>query len=153
MGLPTRWKLIGGGAALAGLTVGGVAGASGLAFGLNDQRPPIELSERAALRSTQQVSATTLSTNFFAADDAGFEDLSPESADSPNESVEDSADSPFDSPDDAGFVDLSPESVDSPNESAEDSPAWVPAETAEAPAAPVADSPVSADSPDSIDSD
>jgi len=128
MELTPRWKLVAGGAALLGSTVGVVAGATGGTFGLNDQRPVIEL-----------------------ADSASFDDVaddgSPESADSPNESVEESADSPFDSPDDPDYVDASPESADSPNDSAQDSPAPAPAPADDSPA-----SPVSADSPDSGDS-
>ncbi|MGI8652085.1 MAG: hypothetical protein ACR2I7_04735 [Geodermatophilaceae bacterium] len=56
-----------------------------------------------------------------------FEDTSPESAHSPNQSIAESADSPFDSPDDPGYVDPSPESADSPNQSANDSPPPAPA--------------------------
>jgi hypothetical protein len=125
----TRWKLIAGGAAIVGATVGGLAAA-----GADDG---IELNDRP---EATQLTDTTIPTDDFLL----FDD-SPESPDSPNESVEESADSPFDSPDDEGFVDPSPESADSPNESAQDSPA-------PAPAPPAADSPGSPESPDSADS-
>lgn len=122
-----RWKLIAGGAALIGVTVGGVAAAnSDDGFELNDQRG-IELTD------------TRVSDTGF--DPIGVE--SPESPDSPNESPAESPDSPFDSPDDEGFNEASPESPDSPDESPDDSPA---------PATGGDDSPASPNSPDSPDS-
>jgi hypothetical protein len=79
------------------MAVGGVTVASfGNGFDLNDRREAITLADDSP------------------APDAALDDGSPESADSPNESVEDSVDSPSDSPDDAGWVDPSPESADSP---------------------------------------
>ena len=96
-----KWKVITIGAAITGIGFTGVAVA--------DSSSPI-----ADGSQIQQITVDA------------FEDLSPESADSPNESVAESADSPFDSPDDPGFVDPSPESADSPNESANDSPAPAP---------------------------
>ena len=129
---PNRWKLIAGGAALIGVTVGGVAAA--------DSDDGIELNDRRVIELTED--------NGVADTDFGqvvVADASPESPDSPNESPEDSPDSPFDSPDDELFVDPSPESPDSPNESPDDSPAPAPAPAAD-------DSPGSPDSPDSPNS-
>ena len=136
----TRWKLIAGGAALIGATAGGIAAANDDGFDLNDRRGSIELNDQGG-------TGPNLDLRF---DDSPESADSPnesveESADSPNESVEESADSPSDSPDDAGFVDQSPESADSPNESAGDSPVSAPA--------PANDSPGSPDSPDSAGSD
>ena len=125
-----RWKLIAGGAALLGVTAGAItAAADDGGFGLNDRRAAIDL---AADDSGNALAAQT-------------DDGSPESADSPNESVEESTDSPFDSPGDPGWVDPSPESADSPNES--------PTESADSPNDSPGDpgwvdpSPESADSP------
>jgi len=142
----TRWKLIAGGAALVGVAAGGIAATADDGIDLNDRRGVIELTDNTDNTGGANVVA---------------DDGSPESADSPNESVEESADSPFDSPDDAGFVDPSAESADSPNESvaesadspnltAEDSPAPAPAPVADD---SPADSENSDDSPDSADSD
>ncbi len=137
-----RWKLIAGGAALVGVVAGGVALADDGPPNLNDRRPGVTLSESALLNAAPPSAAT--------------DDGSPESADSPNESVEESTDSPFDSPGDPDWVDASPESADSPNESAEDSPPPAPAPSSagdfhDSPAS--AGSPVSMDSPESRDSD
>jgi hypothetical protein len=134
----TRWKLIAGGAALVGVTAGGIAAASDDGFDLNDRSGAIELNDDRGTGANL---------------DLIVGDGSPESVDSPNESVEESADSPFDSPDDAGLVDPSPESADSPNESAEDSPPAAPAPANDSPAdsensADSADSPASTDSGD-----
>lgn len=120
---PNRWKLIAGGAALVVAT--GACADDG--FDVNDLGGDV-----------------TETTN------AGADfDGSPESADSPNESIQESPDSPNDSPDDAGYVDPSPESADSPNESIEDSPDPAPAP---APPPTADDSPASPDSPDGNDS-
>jgi hypothetical protein len=142
-----RWILIAGGAALVGMAAGGISAATADdGIELNDRRGEIVLD-----------AGDTSGADFTALDD------SPESADSPNESVEESADSPFDSPDDPGFVDPSPESADSPNESVEESadspfdspddpefvaPAPAPAPAPALPAAGSADSGESAGSPD-----
>ena len=84
-----RWKLMAGGAALIGVAAGGVTAATADdGIDLNDRRGEIVLIQ----------ADTATGADFTALDD------SPESADSPNESVEESADSPFDSPDDAEFV-------------------------------------------------
>ena len=100
-----RWKLIAGGAALVGMAAGGIGAANADdGIELNDRRGEIVLD-----------AGDNNGAEFTAFDD------SPESADSPNESVEESADSPSDSPDDPGFVDPLPESADSPNESVEES--------------------------------
>lgn len=107
----TRWKVLAGGVALAGIAAGGTAAvAADDGIDLNDRRPALSLTaaDTSPERSGDDGAAPTV-------------DASPESADSPNESVEDSADSPFDSPDDAGYVDPSPESADSPNDSIDDS--------------------------------
>ena len=144
----TRWKLVAGGAALVGITTGGLAAANADdGFDLNDRGGVIELIDET------EGADDIVGSNLVGADD------SPESPGSPNESVEESPDSPFDSPDDEGFVgavtvvddlpDQSPEDSpatvvdDSPNESPEDSPATAPAAD---------DSPDSPDSPDSLDS-
>ena len=100
-----RWAIIGTAAVL------GIAG-TGTAVALNDQAPRAESSE-----------AVTLSSGDSTSDDGVVgQDDSPESADSPNESAQDtpgSAES-ADSPGDANH-DPSPESADSPNESAQES--------------------------------
>lgn len=126
----TRWKLIAGGAALVGVTAGGVAAASDDGFDLNDRRGAIELNDDRGTGANP---------------DPIVDDSSPESADSPNESVDESTDSPFDSPDDAEFVDSSPESADSPNESVEESVDST--QSADAPNERAQDSPVSAPAP------
>ncbi|MEP4649619.1 MAG: hypothetical protein ABJ314_05515, partial [Ilumatobacter sp.] len=98
---PKRWIIAGAAAtAAASITVGAIS-ASDDGIDLNDRDLSIELS--------QPVDEEPLPTV----------DPSPESVDSPNESVEESIDSPYDSPDDP--ADPSPESVDSPNGSVEES--------------------------------
>ncbi|NLV55762.1 MAG: hypothetical protein GXY13_09150, partial [Acidimicrobiales bacterium] len=87
--LSTRWKLIAGGAAIIGVVTGGVTAATTDGFPLNDRRDAIELTAAEDV-GEQDTTTTTV-------------DPSPESADSPNESVEDSWDSPFDSPDDPDY--------------------------------------------------
>ncbi|MEP6296174.1 MAG: hypothetical protein ABJ382_02525, partial [Ilumatobacter sp.] len=102
---PKRWIIAGAAAtAAASITVGAIS-ASDDGIDLNDRDLSIELS--------QPVDEEPLPTV----------DPSPESVDSPNESVEESIDSPFDSPDDPAplQIDDSPESVDSPNESVDES--------------------------------
>lgn len=121
-----RWKLVAGGAALVGASIGAVAVAD------SDGDNPFGLNERAAIALADEARGAGIGPSDV------VDDGSPESADSPNESFVDSADSPFDSPDDPGWVDPSPESADSPNESAQDSPI---------PALPPAPAPVSPDSP------
>jgi hypothetical protein len=146
-----RWKLIAGGAALVGIAAGGInAATADDGLELNDRQGQIVL-----------VDTTTT------APDTTLLDDSPESADSPNESVEESADSPFDSPDDPGWVDPSPESADSPNESVEESadspfdspddagfvaPAPAPTPAPAPPPPPAGGSADSGNSPDSPDS-
>ncbi|MEO1058341.1 MAG: hypothetical protein AAFY28_15645, partial [Actinomycetota bacterium] len=105
---PNRWTIVVGATAVAGVTAGALVAATDGDLQLNDRSPAIELTDDSASSDT---AATTTSTSEV--------DPSPESVDSPNESVEESIDSPFDSPDDP--VDPSPESVDSPNESVEES--------------------------------
>ncbi|MEZ5233621.1 MAG: hypothetical protein R2749_13095 [Acidimicrobiales bacterium] len=137
-----RWKLIAGGAILTGLAFGGVrlAGADEGELDLRDRGPVTLTARDVGEQPTPSLAA------------AAFVDASPESVDSPNESVAESADSPFDSPDDAQWVDASPESVDSPNESAQDSPDMVVAPAlAPAPAPAAAPAPAPADSWDSPD--
>ncbi|MCU0272564.1 MAG: hypothetical protein MUE34_04960 [Acidimicrobiales bacterium] len=151
--MSNRWKLIAGGAALAGVVTGGLSVA-----GADDGwvlRDPVDTIDLAAVTTT--VPLPELPPKLLPA-----EDLSPESVDSPNESVEESVDSPFDSPDDPAPFDLSPESADSPLESAEDSPVEMPepvpssVDTPPAPAPAFADDSVasaaSAASTDSLDS-
>ena len=128
----SRWKVIAGGAALAGIAAGGVIGANADdGIDLNDRRPAISLADDAADSP------------------AVADDGSPESADSPNESVDESADSPFDSPDDPAAVYLSGLSTDSPAPAPRPAPAPAPVQSADSPAS--APSPASADSPDSDD--
>jgi hypothetical protein len=136
------WRVVAGSAALVGVVVGGIAGASTGGLDLNDQRPAITLADP----------ASSLDSPDAAVDDPGFTDASPESADSPNESVDESADSPFDSPDDPAIAAASPESADSPNESADDSPASAPAPSSFEPPGWGGSGPPP-DSPDSADSD
>ncbi len=115
-----RWKLIAGGAALAGMAAGGIGAATADdGIELNDRRGEIVLDAG----DTNGADFATL-------------DESPESADSPNESVDESADSPSDSNDDAEFVTPAPAPAPSP------APA--------PPAAGSADSPGSAASANSI---
>jgi len=102
MEISRKWKVITVGAALTGVGLTGVA--------LADTSTPISDGGQ-----VQPISVNA------------FEDTSPESADSPNQSIAESADSAFDSADDPGYVDVSPESADSPNQSANDSPAAAPA--------------------------
>jgi hypothetical protein len=164
---PRQWKLIAGGAALAGIAAGGIAGASSGPLGLNDSRPVIALSEPVAAEDDAFIQALvdaspesadspnesvgeSADSPFDSPDDAAWVDASPESADSPNESVGESADSPFDSPDDAEWVDPSLEPVDSPNDSPQDSPEPAPAAPA---GADDSGASWSVDSPDSADSD
>jgi len=144
----TRWKLVAGGAALVGITTGGLAAANADdGFDLNDRGGVIEL-----IDETQGADDTDGS-NLVLADD------SPESPDSPNESAEESPDSPFDSPDDEGFVGAVTVVDDSPDESPEDSPATVVDDSPDSPDESPEDSPATApaaddspDSPDSLDS-
>ncbi|WP_214364289.1 hypothetical protein [Pseudonocardia sp. H11422] len=99
---PTTWKIITVGAALGGL---GLAGA-GVALADSGQGAAADIAPISVSSADPGAPAP------FAAD------LSPESADSPLESVDDSADSPFDSPDD-----LTPDTPDdSPVDSPDDTP-------------------------------
>ncbi|MHA6796616.1 hypothetical protein ACVGVM_24350 [Pseudonocardia bannensis] len=98
---PATWKIITVGAALSGL---GLAGA-GVAFA--DSGP-------GAATDIAPISVSSADPGSAPAQ-SGAVDLSPESADSPLESVDDSVDSPFDSPDDA-----SPD--DTPGDSPDDIP-------------------------------
>jgi hypothetical protein len=165
-----RWKLIAGGAALVGVTAGGIVGAGAGDDGpeLKDRRAAIEVVDdrndagQPGDGSPESVDSPNASVQesaespFDSPGDPGWADPSPESADSPNESPGDSAESPFDSPGDPGWADPSPETADSPNDSAEDSPVAAPS----APLAPAGDdSPdgggggVPVDSPDDAGSD
>ena len=93
-----RWKLIAGGAALVGMAAGGIGAANADdGIELNDRRGEIVLD-----------AGDNNGAEFTAFDD------SPESADSPNESVEESADSPSDSLDDPEFVAPAPAPALSP---------------------------------------
>jgi hypothetical protein len=141
-----RWKLIAGGAALAGVAIGGAAASA-------DTEGGFDLNDRQAIELTAET--TSVEAEF----DLPAVDLSPESPDSPNESAEESPDSPFDSPNDEGWEDPSPESPDSPNGSPQDSPEPAPAPAADdSPVSPddspesPDDSPESPDSPDSPNS-
>lgn len=116
-----RWKVVAG-CALVGVVAGGIAGADSGGIDLNDRRPSITLSDAESAQAS-------------VADDG-----SPESADSPNESVEESVDSPFDSPDDARYFVPPPPPA----------PAPAPAPAADSFDSPA--SPVSVDSPASVDS-
>jgi hypothetical protein len=159
-----RWKLIAGGAALVGVSIGGAAAAadSDEGFDLNDRQaieltaetnraatgfdiPPVDLSPESP-DSPNESPEESPDSPFDSPDDEGWVDPSPESPDSPNESPEESPDSPSDSPDDEGWVDPSPESPESPDASLQDSPQPAPAP------APADDSPGSPDSPDSPNS-
>jgi hypothetical protein len=136
----TRWKLIAGGAALAGVVAGGVAAADTNGLALNDRRDPLVLGQTPSSAVKAQTTPTVPTPTT-----AVTVDVSPETADSPTESVADS-------------VDPSPETADSPLDSAQDSPAYVPPPAPPAPAPAPApggdsyDSPVSVDSPDGGDS-
>ena len=94
---PATWKILTFGAALAGLGVAG-AGAAGA-----DDEPRGQQPDSVVVDAPGDATAA-----------ATPADVSPESADSPNESV-------TDSPDDVAPADASPESADSPAESAWDS--------------------------------
>lgn len=137
-----RWKLIAGSAAVAGLALGGTAVAdSGGGIDLREKQSAVQLANPAAGAVGDAAPVPVAS-----------DDGSPESADSPNESLQDSAGSPFDSPDDPQFAGPSPESAGSPNESAQDSPAPAPAAASDSPASAASDSPASANSADSASS-